>query len=1116
MTAKIFSKDRIRKAVFGCVFGVMSAVMLVVGVGVPAYAVEGNDNDTAEVVEQAKEDETTAEPVEVTESTETTTNTDNGESCKDSLGAIGWLVCPSTGAIAKAVDWLYDKLENILVINPVEMKDGSPIYEIWKYVKGFTNIVFIIFLMIMVYSQITGVGISNYGIKKALPKLIIAAVLVNLSFLICSLAVDVSNVIGNSLRGVFESVEQATAIYPAGAGMSLSGMYSAMAGGGALALAGGVVAFETGAIWMLIPTVLGAIVAVVSGLITVALRQAVVALLIMIAPMALVAYILPNTEQWFKKWKQLLTRMLVFYPMFSVLFGASQMAGYAIMASSKDGFGLILGVAVQIFPLFFSWKLMQMSGTFLGTINTKLRGLTQPALMANRRWTDSHRMNTRMRYLASGNAYTPTLRLRQYLSDRQIARDFKTKEYGSTVMNRGLSYDARSHYEKGDIENGVASSLGMRMYEMQARNMRYQKIMDRNKNNFNKGLGSLEVTKALPDGDMRKLRLQSLDVQNMNASDGMRMEIERGAYIDYENAKGFYNRVADAKNAHMDSEAIRTGNTRHQFHPGVINYGNLQRYETMKEVMEGKELETNFILAGAAHSFSSQAQVIKGKFSDMFNYTAPTQDVVNILSEFTKSPDSNKYIDPIIAGLRTLNMRGDTDLVREQLKELVSDRKVELGTYVSQSLANFCMFDVKGNNPLIRRFGKYINFETAKMYNEDDPGERRTRKDVSLDEYINGEYIDYDENGEMIRDENGQPKTRKAKRGAAVLLKGTSFKDMERTAIKDMNDAIRESSVDIDENGNRTFNYEKFKKNQTEIWNAIMPNIISDQYSYLSGSEQIVALGKGVTGMDVQKHCFDWKGIFGEEIAKSLTPEQKKDFVKLMNERTKSFLGGQVPVQIAKTKTDMLEAIRNQYAFKDAMENDPEFLERGGDSKFEMSSEEYKAFEQEHMDQIKKEFVGSYKEDALKGFVKMHHKGYQGEAKDGLIQLLNPDELYRQYFGNTEEQHSGKRKQRQRRMDIEDEEDGRPVDADGESYDSESASYAEIRNNIESIYESYSGMASTRVEDFWGKVKPILLEMSVPGVATFVEEIDNSLSQYTTVADLYTHIVNGLFGGFGD
>lgn len=435
MIAKRFSKNRLIKAIFGCLFAIMSLFSVVVPTGV-AYA---DPVDEPVHIDLSADEETKT----VEKTTENQPETD-GLSCKDSLGEIGWWVCPQTGKIAEAVDWLYDKIEDILVINPVEAKDGSPIYEIWKYARGVTNIVFIIFLMVVVYSQLTGVGISNYGIKKALPKLIVVAILVNLSFIICSLAVDVSNIVGDSLRGLFTSIEESTLTTMQVTDemrVSMAEMYSSMAGGTALAIGAGFISFETGAIWMLIPVVLGAVVAVASGLITIALRQAVVTLLIMIAPLAIVAYMLPNTEQWFKKWRQLFMKMLVFYPMFSLLFGASSLAGWAIIASAKDGFGLILGMAVQIFPLFFSWNLMKMSGTFLGTINAKMHSWAAKPIAANRAWADSRRMNRRANTLANGT--TPSARLMQYMEKRRALREEDTKNAMEVASGKNTEYVQR-------------------------------------------------------------------------------------------------------------------------------------------------------------------------------------------------------------------------------------------------------------------------------------------------------------------------------------------------------------------------------------------------------------------------------------------------------------------------------------------------------------------------------------------------------------------------------------------------------------------------------------------------------------------------------------------------
>ena len=441
-------------------FLVFMGILTGVGLTVPtssAYAVGENegillgvgDNDEeAENIDESDDEKENTDKSGTDEKNEKSDSSDSkegdskgkGDNCQKSLGSLGWVVCPSTGKISEAVDWLYDKIEEFLVVSPISTEDGSPIYEIWKYCRGVTNIVFIIFLLVVIYSQLTGIGISNYGIKRALPKLIITAVLVNLSFLICSLAVDVSNIVGGSLRGVFTSVEEATLATSTleTRPVTLSGAFSALTTGGAIAIGAATIVLELGMIWMLIPVALGAIVAVVTGLVLIALRQAVVALLIMIAPLAIVANMLPNTEQWFKKWKGLLTRMLVFYPMFSLLFGASSLAGFAIIMSAKDGFGLLLGLAVQIFPLFFAWYLMKMSGTFLGAIGAKIQGIAAKPLVANRTWAQSHRAQTAARSLQYGKS--PSARLRRFMDNRRELREQDTANLQALRKNRANMY----------------------------------------------------------------------------------------------------------------------------------------------------------------------------------------------------------------------------------------------------------------------------------------------------------------------------------------------------------------------------------------------------------------------------------------------------------------------------------------------------------------------------------------------------------------------------------------------------------------------------------------------------------------------------------------------------
>lgn len=361
--------------------------------------------------------------------------------CQDQVGALAWIVCPTTGVIAKAIDAIYGIVDGLSIVPPLSMEASSPIYLIWQYARNITNIVFVIFLLIVIYSQLTGLGLNNYGVKRILPRLIIAVILVNLSFVICSIAVDLSNIIGSSLRDFFAGIQETViangavsevANVPIGdivttilAGTGIAGIAIGATGGGAALF------------WMLVPVLVGGLISVVSGLLTIAARQALVALLVMISPLAFVAYLLPNTEKWFERWKDLLFKMLIFYPMFSFLFGASQLAGWALITSAHDGFGIILGIAVQIFPLIFSWSLMKMSGTVLSAFNAGLRKLAAPAERGLAGWSLSHKELNRQRYLA--NSSMPGAKLRRYLDYRRELRELDTKN--SIEIRHGKAHE---------------------------------------------------------------------------------------------------------------------------------------------------------------------------------------------------------------------------------------------------------------------------------------------------------------------------------------------------------------------------------------------------------------------------------------------------------------------------------------------------------------------------------------------------------------------------------------------------------------------------------------------------------------------------------------------------
>lgn len=413
---------------------------------------------------------------ETTTASEDTDETEEEQpTCYDQVGGLGWLVCPGTGALANIIDGAYEILESLLTVKPISTDKDAPIHLVWGYLRNITNIIFIIFFIIIIYSQLTGLGINNYGIKRTLPRIIIAAILINLSYYACIIAVDLSNILGSSLRGVFLAIEnQAIAngtISELASTVSVAGVVSTLLGIGTigtvttLAVAGGAL----GLMYLLIPVVLAGAVSIVSAVVTIAARQALIYLLIMISPLAIVCYLLPNTERWFDQWFKLLLRMLIFYPIFSILYGASQLAGIVIITSATNWLGIVLGVAVQVLPLLLTIPLMRMSGTVLSHVDHFVRGLAAPVqgFVAGR--SIEGRMLAKQKQLASTNNI-PHNRLARWLESRRVTRKFDTDEL---IRNNQDSYITRAATSMFD-KKGRLTRRGIRFYNTQLRRMQNQ------------------------------------------------------------------------------------------------------------------------------------------------------------------------------------------------------------------------------------------------------------------------------------------------------------------------------------------------------------------------------------------------------------------------------------------------------------------------------------------------------------------------------------------------------------------------------------------------------------------------------------------------------------------
>ena len=308
----------------------------------------------------------------------------NAEEKSCEIGALGWIICPVMEFMGGITDAAYKIVSDLLVTPPLSTTldaTKNPTYAAWTIMRNIANVAFIIAILLIIYSQLTSVGLSNYGIKKLLPRIIVAAILVNLSYWICALAVDASNIAGGTLKNVIDSI--ATGYQPVNGGGIIdklsdgSNMWTNAVGFSLVAGAAAGTMFLYPAI--VLPLLIAALAAIVTVLIVLTIRQALIILLIVIAPLAFVAYLLPNTEGLFKKWLGLLKILLLMFPIIAVIFGVSAFAGKVVMSSANGNILVqIMGAGVTMIPLFITPIIMKAAGGVLnrvaGVVNNPNKG----------------------------------------------------------------------------------------------------------------------------------------------------------------------------------------------------------------------------------------------------------------------------------------------------------------------------------------------------------------------------------------------------------------------------------------------------------------------------------------------------------------------------------------------------------------------------------------------------------------------------------------------------------------------------------------------------------------------------------------------------------------------
>jgi len=352
------------------------------------------------------------------------------------INALNWIMCPIIVSVNKVVSGLDAAITSLLTINQkaifdTSTKTGAGYYAAWQTFRYFALAILIIGALIMIIAQSLGFQILDaYTIKKILPRLIVAIIGIALSWELMKFFVIFTNDLGNGVRHIiyypFKDMDAKLQL-----GNTASIAVYLISGAAVLALS--VVGLASFALTGLL--------AVLVAFLVLIIRQLVVVVLILFAPIAIACSILPNTQSVYKLWHESFTKAMMMFPIIVAFLAIGRVFAITSISGnvgSVPALSQLIGFAAYFMPYFlipmtfrFAGGAMRMIG---GSINDKNRG----AFDRLKKYR-GNKVATNMHAMKEGKRFRP---------NNALARGFNSATHGVAMApSAGLNpWQMRSRY----------------------------------------------------------------------------------------------------------------------------------------------------------------------------------------------------------------------------------------------------------------------------------------------------------------------------------------------------------------------------------------------------------------------------------------------------------------------------------------------------------------------------------------------------------------------------------------------------------------------------------------------------------------------------------------------
>lgn len=313
------------------------------------------------------------------------------------LALVGCPMIELTSGVMNGMQQIFSGLLTVSLFT-ADAGSGGMLEKATRAVVSIANIVFAIILLVIIAATAFGSGegfgaLSNYGIKKMLPKILVMAVAINTSFYICAALTDVFNLVGSGISGLTNTViatanedflEDFSVREASWGNTNAANIVADVTATTGAAVAGisGVQSLVVVVLLMIVVLVIVMIIQIVICVTLMAVRNVVLVALVVVSPIAWVLGILPNTNKIFQKWFNLFGHMLMVYPAVMLLFSAAMLTANILQAGDMFAmFKIPMVLATMVSPLFFVKKIITSTSSVMSAVSKTIGGAVKAVAM---------------------------------------------------------------------------------------------------------------------------------------------------------------------------------------------------------------------------------------------------------------------------------------------------------------------------------------------------------------------------------------------------------------------------------------------------------------------------------------------------------------------------------------------------------------------------------------------------------------------------------------------------------------------------------------------------------------------------------------------------------------